>query len=83
MALSVKDDTRLRRLKASITKVNIAVVRAAVEQNACLSVKGIASTTDISEGSVQTILKKRMHLRKIWAMWVPHLLAEEHLKCAW
>ena len=48
-----------------------------VEQDARLSVKDIASCTGISEGSVQTILKKRLDLRKVCARWVPHLLTEE------
>ena len=51
----------------------------------CAIVKDIAGT-GISEGSVQTILKKRLDLRKVCAGWVPHLLTEEqktqHLKCA-
>ena len=50
-----------------------------------MSVKDIASCTGISEGSVQTILKKRLDLRKVCARWVPHLLTEEQktqrLKC--
>ena len=54
-----------------------------VEQDARLSVK---DSTGISEGSVQTILKKRLDLRKVCARWVPHLLTEEQktqrLKCA-
>ena len=57
-----------------------------VEQDARLSVKDIASCTGISEGSVQTILKKRLDPRKVCARWVPHLLTEEQktqrLKCA-
>ena len=57
-----------------------------VEQDARLSVKDIASCTGISEGSVQTILKKRLDLRKVCARWVPYLLTEEQntqrLKCA-
>ena len=57
-----------------------------VEQDARLSVKDIASCTGISEGSVQTILKKHLDLRKVCAKWVPHLLTEEQktqrLKCA-
>ena len=57
-----------------------------VEQDARLSVKDIASCTGISEGSVQTVLKKRLDLRKVCARWVPHLLTEEQktqrLKCA-
>ena len=51
-----------------------------------MSVRDIASCTGISEGSVQTILKKRLDLRKVCARWVPHLLTEEQktqrLKCA-
>ena len=48
-----------------------------VEQDARFSVKDIASCTSISEGSVQTILKKRLDVRKVCARWVPHLLTEE------
>ena len=57
-----------------------------VDQDARLSVKDIASCTGISEGSVLTILKKRLDLRNICARWVPQLLTEEQktqrLKCA-
>ena len=69
-----------------VTKANIAAVKTVVEQDAQLSVKDLASCTGISEGSVQTILKKRLDLRKICTRWVPHLLTEEQktqrLKCA-
>ena len=83
---SVEDDTRPGRPKTSVTKANIAAVKIVVEQDARLSVKDIASCTGISEESVQTILKKRLDLRKVCARWVPHLLTEEQktqrLKCA-
>ena len=83
---SVEDDTRPGRPKTSVTKANIAAVKIVVEQDARLSVKDIASCTGISEGSVQTILKRRLDLRKVCARWVPHLLTEEQktqrLKCA-
>ena len=74
---SVEDDTRPGRPKTSVTKANIAAVKIVVEQDVQLSVKDIASSTGISEGSVQTILKKCLDLRKVCACWVPHLLAEE------
>ena len=54
-----------------------AAVKIVVEQDARLSIKDIASCTGISEGSVQTILKKRFDLRKVCARWIPHLLTEE------
>ena len=80
---SVEDDTRPGRPKTSVTKANKKIV---VEQDARLSVKDIASCTGISEGSVQTILKKRLDLRKVCARWEPYLLTEEQttqrLKCA-
>ena len=64
---------------------NIAAVKIVVEQDARLSVKDTASCTGISEGSVQTVLKKRFGLRKVCARWVPHLLTEkqktQRLKC--
>ena len=78
---SVEGDTRPGRPKTSVTKANIAVVKVVR-----LSVKHIASCTGISEGSVQTILKKRLDLRKVCARWVPYLLTEDQktqcLKCA-
>ena len=55
---SVEDDTCPGRPKTSVTTANIAVVMILVEQDARLSVKDIASCTGISEGSVQTIMKK-------------------------
>ena len=83
---SVEDDTRPGRPKPSVTKANIAAVKIVVEQDARLSVKDIASCTGISEGSVHTILKKRLDVRKVCARWVPHLFTEEQktqrLKCA-
>ena len=84
---SVEDDTHPRRPKTSVTKVNLTAVKIVVEQDAKLSVKDRASCTGISEGSVQTILKKRLDLRKVCTRWGPHLLTEEQktqrLKCAW
>ena len=86
MKFSVEDDTRPGRPKTSVTKAYIAAVKIVVEQDARYSVKDIASCTSISKGSVQTILKKRLYLRKVCARWVPHLLIEEQrtqrLKCA-
>ena len=55
---SVEDDTRPGRPKTSVTKANIAALKIVVEQDVRLSVKDIASCTGISEGSVQTILKR-------------------------
>ena len=74
---SVEDDTRPGRPKFSVTTANIAALKIVVEQDARLSVKDIASCTGISEGSVQTILKKRLDLRKVCARSVLHLLTEE------
>ena len=83
---SVEDDAHPGRPKTSVTKTSIAAVKIVVEQDARLSVRDIASCTGISEGSVQTILKKHLDLRKVCARWVPHLLTEEQktqsLKCA-
>ena len=47
-----------------VTKANIAAVKIVVEQDSRLSVKDIVTCTGISKGSVQTILKKRLGLKK-------------------
>ena len=74
---SVEDDTHPGRPNTSVAKANITAVKNVVEQDVRLSVKDIASCTGISEGSVQTILKKRLDPRKVCTRWVPHLLNEE------
>ena len=56
---SIVDDTHPGRLKTSVTKANIAAVKIVIEPDARLSVEDIANCTGISEGSVQTILKKK------------------------
>ena len=61
----IEDDTRPGRPKTSVTMANIAAVKIVVEQDARLSVKDITSCTGISKGSAQTILKKRLDLRKV------------------
>ena len=66
---SIEDDVDPGRPKTFVTKANIAAVKIVVEQDAQLSVKDIASCTGISEGSVQTILKKRLDLRKVCPWW--------------
>ena len=57
-----------------------------VEQDVRLSVKDIVSCPGISEDRMQTILKKRLDLRKVCARWVPHSPSQEQktqrLKCA-
>ena len=56
---SVEDDTHPGRPETYITKADIAAVKIMVKQDARLSVKDIGSCTGKSEGSVQTILKKK------------------------
>ena len=57
-----------------------------IKQDAQLSINDIASCTGISEDSMQTILKKRLDLRRVCARWVSHLLTKaqktQRLKCA-
>ena len=74
---SVEDETRPERPKTYVTKANIAAVKIVVEKDTRVPVKDIASCTGISEGNVQTILKKRLDQRKFCARWVPPLLTAE------
>ena len=76
---AVKDDTHVGKPKTSISKTYITSVKTTVEENAGLLMKDNAgdnvrlSVKDITnkqgwgiyEGSMQTILKKHFHLKKI------------------
>ena len=80
---SVEDDTHPGRPKTSVAKANITAVKIVVKQDAGLSIKDIASCTGISEGGMQTILKKRLDLRKVCARWylICSLRSKRHKAC--
>ena len=73
----VKDSKRSGRPKTAITKGNIAAVKNMVLEDGRYTVKCIAQSVGISSGTIHAILTNHLHMRKVCAKWVPHLLTAE------
>ena len=73
----MEDGHRSGRPKTSLTDKHVAAVKALVEEDGRFSVKDIARSVGISEGSVHSILTKDLGLKKVCARWVPHLLTSD------
>lgn len=76
----IKDGHRSGRPKSSVTDKHVAAVKALVEEDGRYTVKYMANSVGISEGSVHEILSKKLGLKKVCARWVPHLLTKDQKK---
>lgn len=83
---SFNDDERVGRPSASITSANIDAVRELVSNQPRSSLRALADLTGLSKDSVQRILTKELHLRKVCSTWIPHHLSEankrDRMTCA-
>ena len=59
---------------------NIAQVKALVEGDQHSTVRELSDTCGLSIGTVHTILHDDLHMKKLAARWVPHLLTDEQKK---
>lgn len=74
---SLEDDPRSGRPITAITQKNIDAIKDLVDEDPHISIDYMAAILDISHGSVDTILKQHLGLRKISSRWVPHSLTQE------
>jgi histone-lysine N-methyltransferase SETMAR len=73
---SLEDDPRAGRPITVVTQKNIDAVKELVEVDPHISIDYIACMLDISHGSVDTILKLHLKLKKVSSRWVPHHLTD-------
>jgi len=73
---SFEDNPRSGRPVTAISQENIRAVEELINDDPHISIDYIAAMVDISHGSVDTILKHHLHLRKISSRWVPHTLTQ-------
>ena len=78
---AVQNRSHQRRPRTNITPENIAAVRDLIEGDRRLNVveicQELGTRTDISCGSVQSIVKNELMFRKISARWVPRLFSDQ------
>jgi histone-lysine N-methyltransferase SETMAR len=71
---SVEDDDRIGRPIAATTEENIRQVKAIVTEDPFVTIRDLEDITDISLGSLHSILHEYLGLKKVCSRWVPHLL---------
>ncbi len=74
---SLEDNPRSGRPLSAVSQKNIDAVRDLVNKDPHISIDYIADILDVSHGSVDTILKQHLGLRKISSRWVPHQLTQQ------
>ena len=74
---SVRDDERCGRSKEVSTPKLIGQIKNFMEKDHRVSIEIISAQFDVSVGTVHTIIRKELKMRKIYAKFVPRVLRED------
>ena len=72
----MKDNHRAGRKVSKISKTAEATIQKLMNTNARYTIPELAKVTGISINKAHFILKKRLHARKNFTYWIPHLLPD-------
>lgn len=75
--MSIEDEHRSGRTSASISDENVDQVSALVREDRRRIIDQLCKMSEISWSSIQRILSKDLHMRRVAAKFVPRLLAGE------
>lgn len=73
---SVTDDPRSGAPRVAVTPDTISHVENLISRDPHSSVEEVAQEANISVGSAATILTQHLHLKKLHARWIPHILKD-------
>ena len=76
----VKDNPKYGAPNSAMNKTSIELVKCAIEEDPHITIQGLADTHNLSTGTVHTIIHNELHMKKVCAKWVPHLLTEDQKK---
>ena len=74
---SVRDDERCGRSKEVYTPELIGQIKNFIDKDRCVSIETTSAQFDISVGTVHTIIREELKMRKIRAKFVPRVLRED------
>ena len=74
---SLEDNPRSGRPLSTITQENIGAVQDLESEDPHISIDYMADILDISHGTIDTILRQHLGLRKMSSRWVPHQLTQQ------
>lgn len=58
------------------TEKTIAKIDAAIQVNRCRSIRSLAKEFDVSIGTIQKVVRKKLQYRKVCSQWVPRMLTD-------
>jgi transposase len=76
-AESTEDEQRSGRPSTSTTDENVSKINEMIRANRGLTIREISTALNVSFGSVQLVLKKRLNMRRVREKFVPRLLSQE------
>lgn len=76
---NLKDKQRPRAPRTASTDAILPKITDIISHDGRLTIKQITNIVGISSGTIFTILKKHLGLRKVSARWIPHLLTEKQI----
>ena len=71
---------RVERALLARNEQNIAYVKRLIEEDPHSTVRELSEACELSIGTINSILHKDLHMRKLAARWVPHLLSDDQKK---
>ena len=74
---SVRDDERCGRSKEDRRPELIGQIKNFMDKDRCVSIETISAQFDVSVGTVHTIIREELKMRKICAKFVPRVLRED------
>ena len=74
---SVRDDERCGRSKEVRTPELIGQIKNFMDKDRCVSIETISAQFDVSVGTVHTIIREELKMRKICTKFVPRVLRED------
>jgi hypothetical protein len=75
---SIQDNPRPGQAHTVITDESVAAVNEIITKDRRVTTRAIVEATNLSKGSVQTIVHKHLNFRKVCAHWVPKHLSDDH-----
>ena len=75
---SITDDLRSGRLVAVSTPETVQAVENLIKSDRRVTLDEIATKLDISHGTVNAIVREKLHSSKVSCCWVPKMLTDDH-----
>ena len=70
---SIEDAPRSGRPREAVTPSNVNIVEDLISNDPHISIESIQEVIPISAGSIETILRNELSVKKVCAKWVPHV----------